>query len=86
MSDETRAKLDEAINAHVAENFPGYYTTAWVVIAASTALDRPDSTNYRLFSPNSQPFHVDNGLITVGAKILEDSWDDADDDLDDEDE
>ena len=85
MSDETRAALDDAISAHIADIFPGYYTSGWVVVASSAALDKPNSTNYRVMSPDNQPFHIDDGLITVGRRILQDAWDiDADEEDDDD--
>lgn len=75
MSDETRTGLDNAISAHIADIFPGHYTSGWVVIVSSTTLDKPNSTNYRMLTPETQPLHVDEGLLTVGRKIIQDSWD-----------
>ena len=83
MSDETRAELDTAISAHIADTFPGYYTSGWVVVVASNAIDRPDATNYRMLSPDTQPFHVDDGLINIGRRILRDAWDEDPDEEDD---
>lgn len=81
MSDDTRANLEDSISAHIADAFPGDYTSGWVVVVASSSLERPDATNYRLVSPDGQPFHVDDGLINVGRKIIRDAWDeDGDDD------
>lgn len=84
MSDETRAALDNAISAHIADTFPGYYTSGWVVVASSAHINRPDATNYRLLSPDSQPFHVDDGLMQIGIRILNDSWNTSADDEDDD--
>jgi hypothetical protein len=85
MSDETRANLDAAISAHIADAFPGHYTSGWIVVTSSAAIDRPNTTNYRMVSPDSQPFHIDDGLIKVGARILQDSWDEDASEEDDDD-
>lgn len=84
MSDETRFNLDAAISAHIADTFPGHYTSGWVVIVSSSALETPNATNYRLLTADSQPWHVDQGLLSVGNRIMKDSWDedDTDDDND----
>lgn len=75
MSNETHAALDATISAHIADTYPGDYTSGWIVIVASSSLDRPEATNYRLVSPDGQAFHIDDGLISVGKKIIRDSWD-----------
>lgn len=66
--------LDGAISAHVAENFHGFYTEGWVVVAVSTALDDPNRKNYRIMTPDNQPFHVDVGLLDIGRMIIKDQW------------
>lgn len=75
------ADLDNAISQHVAETFPGFYTEGWVVVAVSATLDNPKVKNYRILTPESQPFHADAGLLDVGRLILKDAWygDDEDD-------
>lgn len=81
MSDNTHQAIDEAINAHIADNFPGYYTDAWVVVCASSRIENPAEKNYRMITPDTQPFHADLGLIRIGSEILKDAWaDDAEDD------
>lgn len=75
MSDETRADLEASISAHIADAYPGDYTSGWIVVVASSSLDRPEATNYRLVSPDGQAFHIDDGLISVAKKIIRDSWD-----------
>lgn len=83
MSEQTETAIDEAISQHVAETFPGFYTEGWVIVAVSSTLDNPRGKNYRILTPNSQPFHADLGLITVGKQILEDLWCDDGEDEDD---
>lgn len=84
MSEATRADLDDAISAHIADTFPGHYTSGWVVVVSSSTLDRPNATNYRLLTAENQPWHIDSGLLTVGNRIMIDSWDEDDSDPDDE--
>lgn len=85
MSDKTHADIDAAIAAHVADTFPGYYTSGWILVSASAHLERPNAVNYRLVTSEGQPLHVDAGLLDVGKKIIKDSWDynDAEEDDDD---
>ena len=83
MSEETETAIDTAISQHVAETFPGFYTEGWVIVTVSSTLDNPHGKNYRILTPDSQPFHADLGLITVGKQILEDQWCDGGDEDDD---
>ncbi|WP_447948226.1 hypothetical protein [Microbacterium maritypicum] len=78
MSEATRADLDNAISAHIADTFPGHYTSGWVVVVSSSTLERPNATNYRLLTADGQPWHIDSGLLTVGNRIMKDSWDEDD--------
>lgn len=75
MVDTLRA-LDEAIQRHIAECFPGALVDSWALVTHSQ--DLSDSlSNYRFVSNETQPYHIDSGLLTVGQKIIEDSWDRA---------
>lgn len=85
MSEATRADLDDAISAHIADTFPGHYTSGWVVVVSSSTLNRPNATNYRLLTAENQPWHIDQGLLTVGNRIMIDSWDEDDATEDDDD-
>ncbi len=84
MSEATRADLDAAISAHIADTFPGHYTSGWVVVVSSSALETPNATNYRLLTAEGQPWHIDQGLLNVGNRIMIDSWDEDDSDPDDD--
>lgn len=85
MSDGTKQELDRAISEHIAEAFPGFYTEGWVVVAVSATLDSPRGKNYRILTPDTQPFHSDLGLLNVGLEILKDLWgEDPDEDEDDD--
>lgn len=79
MADTLRA-LDEAIQAHIAEAYEGSYVDSWILITSSSTLENHDISNYRLVTPETQPFHVDTGLVQVGKRIMDDSWDAAFDD------
>lgn len=83
MSEQTATNLDTAISQHVAETFPGFYTEGWIVVAVSATLDNPNAKNYRILTPESQPFHADSGLLDVGRLILKDTWYGEADDEDD---
>lgn len=43
MSDTTRATLDAAIAAHVADEYDGDMVTAWVVVTETTSIDLLDN-------------------------------------------
>lgn len=75
MSEQTHADIDAAIAAHVADMFPGYYTSGWVLVSASAHLEKPNAINYRLVTADNQALHIDAGLLDVGKKIIKDSWD-----------
>ena len=80
MSDTLR-DLDAAVQRHIAEAFPGEITDAWILISHSNGLDdnTHDLHNYRMTSASdSQPHHVDAGLVSVANRIIQDSWDYAD--------
>lgn len=79
---DTLAALDAAIQAHIAEAFEGGYVDAWVLVTSSSTIEDHDISNYRLVTPETQPFHVDNGLVQVATRIMTDSWDSFGDDDD----
>lgn len=84
MADTLRA-LDAAVQAHIAENFPGAVTDSWVLVTHSNGLqdDDHDLHNYRMISASdTQPWHTDAGLIAVANRIVKDAWDFAGEDDD----
>ena len=85
MSD-TLAALDEAIQKHIAANFPGSITDAWILVTHSQTIEKHQVSNYRIVTPASQPIHVDAGMKWAAKMILRDSWDGAFNDGDDDDE
>lgn len=74
MTDTLRA-LDEAIQAHIAASYEGSYVDSWILVTSSATLEAHDISNYRIVTPESQPYHVDAGLMHVGRQIMADSWD-----------
>lgn len=85
MPDSLRT-LDEAIAAHIAENFPGALTDSWVLITHSVGIQDDDHGihNYRMVTADTQPWHVDAGLVQAGVRIVRDGWDFAGDEDDDD--
>jgi len=81
MADTLRA-LDAAVQAHIAENFPGAVTDSWVLVTHSNGLqdDDHDLHNYRLTeASDAQPWHTSEGLVRAAVKIMNDAWDFAGD-------
>lgn len=65
MSDATKAALEEAISAHVADECDGDMTGAWVILAESTSLDdiENDVSSFYLTSRDSQSSFLTTGLL-----------------------
>jgi hypothetical protein len=83
MSDTLQA-LDEAIQRHIGEVSEGALTDGWSLVTHSTQVDESDPiSGYRIITSDTQPYHVDAGLIEVGKHIIRGSWDAALDDDDD---
>lgn len=78
---DTLQALETAIQNHIATAYEGNFVESWVLITASQSIEAHDISNYRFVTPESQPFHVDSGLVETGRRIMRDSWDawDADD-------
>lgn len=78
---DTFRSLDEAIQAHIAEVFPGHITDRWILVTHSTHLDENGIHNYRMVSGAGQGWDVDAGLVSAGHRIVRDAWDyDGEDD------
>lgn len=83
MTDTLRA-VEEAIQQHIATTFDGALVDSWIVVTHSQTIEKHDVSNYRIITHDTQPFHVDAGLLTVGDQIIQDSWDDGYEDDDDD--
>ncbi len=69
MSNETHAALENALRAHVADEFPGALVTGWV---AQTSFETEDDftigqTQYLRVVPEGQSIHVALGLVEFAA-------------------
>lgn len=81
---DTLAALEQAIQAHIADAFEGSLVDSWIIVTHSQQVERHDLSNYRIVTPESQPIHVDRGLLDIGEQIAVDSWDNAWDEDDDD--
>lgn len=82
MSEATKAAIDEAIRAHVAEEAAGELrvVTEWYVVIAAQGAD-PDETHY-LHVATDTPWHALLGLVHRAWRRMS-SWTDDDMDQDD---
>jgi hypothetical protein len=78
----TLRDLDEAVQAYIANTFNGALTDSWLLVTHSQTLEDHGVSNYRIVTPESQPIHVDSGLVHMSKMIIRDSWDNAYDDGD----
>lgn len=70
MSDQTKAALDAAVAAHVAEVSDGDLVTDWALVAATTTVENIGTgrTGYLLESNDNQPVHVMTGLFRYASE------------------
>jgi hypothetical protein len=70
MSDATRAALDAALNAHIAELTDGDIVTDWALVAGTTTLENIGTgvTRYWVEGNEGQPVHVTIGLLRYGSE------------------
>ena len=77
MTDTLRG-IDEAIQRHVSETMSGKIPDAWIIVVHAQSLgDDHQVSNYTIITSDTQPHHVDAGLIEVGKAIIRESWDAA---------
>lgn len=90
MSAETMAILEEAIQAHLADEGQGGITTAWVLVSSSTSGDVGDEGTVWMENPTNQQRYVTIGLLEaasvltrgfVYAVMVKNQIEDGDDDL-----
>jgi hypothetical protein len=79
VSDRTKADLDAALAAHVADVGDGSIVTDWALIAATTTVDNigTGTTSYLLEGNDNQPVHVMTGLFRYASERT--LWDDDED-------
>lgn len=74
MSAETKAALEAALAAHIADECDGRMLADYLMIVHSQDV-LTDLSHFRLVLSETQPFHVSDGLASVGRKLLADIWD-----------
>ena len=74
MSVDTRAALDAALAAHVADETEGAIVTGFVTVISYMHMERADGTSYWMISPEGQSLHADLGLIRCAELASEDRW------------
>lgn len=80
MSDSTKAALEHALAAHIADVADGDLVTDWTLIAACTSMDNigTGATRYWCEGKTAQPVHVTIGLLQYARETT--TWSDDDDD------
>ena len=70
MSAETKAALESAIAAHIADATDGNILTDWGMVTASTTMEDIGSgaTVYRFDCNDGQPAHVSYGLMSYALQ------------------
>lgn len=79
MSDETRAALETALEAHVKdEHDEDDILTGYVIQICASNLERPESNWYTRYIPAYQPYHSSVGLVELLGRTY--AVEDEDDD------
>lgn len=73
MSAQTLAAVEAAIAAHIADEFPGQMLAHHATVVHMVRIE-DDVAGYDIVTPDPQAFHVDEGLLRVGLRILGDTW------------
>lgn len=70
MSAQTKADLEAALAAHVADTGDGSLVTDWALVAATTTVENIGSgvTSYLLEGNENQPMHVMTGLFRYASE------------------
>ena len=71
MSDATKAALDAAITAHVADEYDGDMVTAWVIVTETTTLDMLDEGEGAMVieARDMQSSYLTQGLIYSALNV-----------------
>lgn len=81
---DTLAALETAVQNHIGTLYEGSLVDGWILVCHAQTVEQHDMSNYRIITPETQPHHVDAGLVHVGGAIIKDSWDAALTDGDDD--
>lgn len=70
MSAQTKADLEAAVAAHVADTGNGSLVTDWALVAATTTVENigTGTTRYLLEGNENQPVHVMTGLFRYASE------------------
>lgn len=63
MSDQTKANLEAALEAHIADETEGGMVTGYVTHVAYQRVDLGSASGYRVVTGTDQAFHVGLGLV-----------------------
>lgn len=79
MSEASKATLDDAIRAHIADECEGKTTMHWVLVTYSVNAEDfgTGAGSYYRDVADSQPHHVTDGLLHAGQRITDQIWDDG---------
>lgn len=83
MSEATKEALDQALQAHIADEGEGHLVTGYALIAVGINHDNltRESNNYFTEFADGQPYHSSVGLATYLIDVLRDGrFDEEDDD------
>lgn len=69
MSAATKAVLEAAIQDHLAEEGQGDITTAWVLVSASTTMQKDDGGSVWVETPDGQQRYATLGLLESGQVL-----------------
>lgn len=80
MSDQTKAALTAALEAHIADETEGHLVTDWALVAATSTMENIGTgiTRYFIEANENQPVHVMAGLFRYAGEHV--VWGDGDDD------
>jgi hypothetical protein len=85
VSDQTKADLEDAISQHFADEFPGAFSSEWVLMVYGVHAE--DRGGYYMREwPDGQPVHNTSGLLDYAQRLHVKWIDAASVDADDEDE
>lgn len=71
MSEQTRAALDDAIAAHVAEEYDGDMVTAWVIVTETTSIGMLDAGEGSMVieTRDMQSTYLTQGLLHAALNV-----------------
>lgn len=71
MSESTKAALDQAIAAHVADEYDGDMVTAWVIVTETTSIEMLDEGigSMVIASKDMQSNYLTEGLLHAALNV-----------------